>query len=58
MRRLADAERIERFMKELGRSARGDMTVYLAGGSTAVLKGWRASTVDVDMKMVPDRDEV
>ena len=41
MRRLADAERIERFMKELGRSARGDMT----GGSTAVLKGWRASTV-------------
>jgi len=58
MRRLADAERIERFMKELGRAARGDMTVYLAGGSTAVLKGWRASTVDVDMKMVPERDEV
>ena len=34
------------------------MTVYLTGGSTAVLKGWRANTVDVDMKMVPDRDEV
>ena len=45
-------------MKELGRSARGDMTVYLAGGSSAVLRGWRANTVDVDMKMVPDRDEV
>jgi hypothetical protein len=58
MRRLADVERIERFMKELGRSARGDMTVYLTGGSTAVLKGWRVNTVDVDMKMVPDRDEV
>lgn len=58
MRRLADAQRIERFMKELGRAARGDMTVYLTGGSTAVLKGWRANTVDVDMKMVPDRDEV
>jgi hypothetical protein len=58
MRRLADVERIERFMKELGRSARGDVTVYLTGGSTAVLKGWRATTVDVDLKMVPDRDEV
>jgi len=58
MRRLADAERIERFMKELGRSARGQMTVYLTGGSSAVLRGWRANTVDVDMKMVPDRDEV
>ena len=58
MRRLADPERIERFMKELGRSARGDMTVYLTGGSSAVLRGWRANTVDVDMKMVPDRDEV
>jgi hypothetical protein len=58
MRHLADAERIERFMKELGRFARGDMTVYLTGGSTAVLKGWRSNTVDVDMKMEPDRDEV
>ncbi|MDH3728629.1 MAG: hypothetical protein OER77_13955 [Myxococcales bacterium] len=58
MRRLADAERIQRFMKELGRSARGQMTVYLTGGSSAVLRGWRANTVDVDMKMVPDRDEV
>jgi hypothetical protein len=58
MRRLADAERIERFMKELGRAARGDMTVYLTGGSTAVLKGWRPNTVDVDIKMLPDRDEV
>ena len=58
MRRLADAERIQRFMKKLGRSARGQMTVYLTGGSSAVLRGWRANTVDVDMKMVPDRDEV
>jgi hypothetical protein len=58
MRHLADAERIERFMRELGRSARGDMTVYLTGGSSAVLKGWRSNTVDVDMKMEPDRDEV
>lgn len=58
MRRLADANRIQRFMKELGRAARCDITVYLAGGATAVLKGWRPTTIDVDIKMVPERDEV
>ena len=26
------------------------------GGATAVLHGWRASTIDVDLKLVPDDD--
>lgn len=30
----------------------------MTGGSTAVLKGWRDSTIDVDIKLVPDRDEL
>jgi hypothetical protein len=50
MRELADAESIERFMRELGRAARADGRVYIAGGATAVLNGWRATTVDVDIK--------
>lgn len=45
-------------MEALGRAARDDARVYFAGGATAVLLGWRDSTVDVDMKLVPDRDEV
>jgi hypothetical protein len=32
--------------------------VYFTGGATAVLHGWRASTLDVDVKIVPDRDEL
>jgi hypothetical protein len=32
--------------------------VYLTGGATAVLHGWRTSTVDVDIKIVPDTDRV
>ncbi|HEY3204308.1 MAG TPA: hypothetical protein VGL03_11675 [Thermoanaerobaculia bacterium] len=54
MRALADAERIWRFLEALGDRAREEAHVYLAGGATAVLYGWRASTVDVDLKIVPD----
>lgn len=56
MRRLADEARIRRFMRELGRAARRPARVYLTGGATAVLSGWRASTIDVDLKLVPDDD--
>jgi hypothetical protein len=53
MRELADAERIRAFMRALGRSADVDGACYLTGGATAVLVGWRASTIDVDIRLVP-----
>ncbi len=58
MRELADSTRIERFMLELGRAVDVDGRVYLAGGATAVLHGWRDTTIDVDIKLIPDRDEI
>ena len=58
MRRLADAERLRRFLKELARDADGETDVYLTGGATAVLLGWRESTVDADILIVPDRDSL
>ena len=54
MRRLADAPRIGRFLERLGDEARDETRVYLVGGSSAVLRGWRESTIDVDLKLVPD----
>ncbi len=45
-------------MREWGRSAKVEGRVYLTGGATAVLNGWRDSTIDVDIKLVPDRDEL
>ena len=54
MRRLATAERIRAFLSRLGREARQPTTAYLTGGSTAVLLGWRESTIDIDLKLVPD----
>ena len=58
MRRLADAERIRAFMDAVGRAAKKPMRLYFTGGATAVLSGWRSSTIDVDILMVPEDDRV
>ena len=58
MRELADAERIWRFMRALGTEAEASTRVYFTGGATAVRLGWRASTIDVDIKMVPETDRL
>lgn len=58
MRQLATAARIRRLLQELGKSTREPATICLTGGATAVLLGWRDATIDVDVKLVPDRDEV
>ncbi len=58
MRGLADAERLRRFLRELAREAESDGAVYLTGGATAVLLGWRESTIDADILMVPEQDSL
>jgi hypothetical protein len=56
MRPPVDRERLEALAEKLGRVASTRTTVYLTGGATAVLEGWRASTVDVDLRFEPDSD--
>jgi uncharacterized nucleotidyltransferase DUF6036 len=56
VRELADADRIRRFMGALGRAAEEDTDVYFTGGATAVLLGWRPSTIDVDVLFRPEQD--
>jgi hypothetical protein len=58
MRELADAERIHRFMRALGRAADEDGVCYLTGGATAVLLGWRNSTIDVDIRLEPETERL
>lgn len=58
MRPLADSVRVDRFIEALGRRARNPSRVYLTGGASAVLEGWRPTTVDIDLKLVPDSDEI
>jgi hypothetical protein len=56
MRRKVDRKRLERFLRALAAAADQSMKVYLTGGATAVLVGWRDSTVDIDLQMIPDND--
>ena len=58
MRALADAERMRRFMRALGAEAAEDGAVYFTRGATAVLLGWRASTLDVDVLLIPEQESV
>lgn len=54
MRDTVDRAKLERFLSELGRRARGSGRIYLTGGATALLFGWRGSTVDIDLKLDPE----
>lgn len=58
MREPAGLSRIERLMVALGRRSRRPARVYLTGGACAVLLGWRETTLDVDLSILPDDDEV
>jgi len=58
VRRRLTRDGIRALMKELSRSApgRGSYRVFFVGGGTAVLAGWRESTIDADL--CADREEV
>lgn len=45
-------------MRELGGEAERELRLYFTGGATAVLIGWRSSTLDVDIKVDPESDRV
>jgi hypothetical protein len=54
VRGQTNREKIERFMRELGRATHSPGRIYFTGGVTAVLLGWRESTLDADLKADPE----
>lgn len=56
MREVANRARIEAFLSALAREATDETEVFLVGGTSAVLVGWRASTIDMDIVMRPESD--
>jgi len=58
MRQRLNEQRLRAFMRSLAREANEQGRVYLAGGASAVLLGWRDSTLDVDLKIIPEHDRV
>lgn len=45
-------------MRALGKVASDPAQVFFTGGASAVLLEWRASTIDIDIKIEPDRDTI
>ena len=56
MRQRVDRSRLIQLMTELGNTVNQTGRVYLVGGASAVLFGWRDSTIDVDLKLIPDNE--
>jgi hypothetical protein len=54
MRERVDRVRLRAFMRALAAATRAPLQVYLVGGATAALEGWRDSTVDVNFKLGAD----
>lgn len=54
MRPNVDSQKIERLMQVLGREAQGSGCIYFTGGASALLIGWRSSTVDIDIRLDPE----
>lgn len=50
----SDAAKVRELMRRLGEEARGPGRVYLVGGASAVIMGWRETIVGVDLKLDPD----
>jgi hypothetical protein len=58
MRQPVTLSRLHEFMKALGSIARVAGRVYLVGGATAVVLAWRTATIDIDLKIVPETDQI
>lgn len=54
MRSEASAPKVRAFLQRFGREVRGEGAVFLTGGATALLLGWRDATIDVDLSMDPE----
>jgi hypothetical protein len=51
MRQVTDAARLRQFMRAFGREAKVVGRAYLVGGASAVLLGWRNTTIDIDLAL-------
>ena len=52
------AANLQVFMKALAGAVTAPSRIYLVGGATSVLLGWRTSTIDIDLKIIPESDEI
>jgi hypothetical protein len=49
-----DSGRVTAFLEALAGWTTAPTTLYLVGGATAVIEGWRANTIDIDLVLRPE----
>src|SRR5437879_310156 len=54
MRKHVTIETLKQLMQQLAAAARSPGKVYLTGGATALLLGFREQTIDIDLKLDPE----
>ena len=54
MRSYTTVQKVESLMVAIGKSSVGEGRIYFTGGVSAVLCGWRETTIDVDVKFDPE----
>lgn len=58
MRAAVDEPRLREFMRRIAAQAKEQGHIYFTGGASAVLRGWRLATLDVDLAIVPENDRL
>jgi hypothetical protein len=58
MRRPVDEACFREFLRAIGPAAVEETRLYFTGGATAVLYGFRPTTIDLDIRISPERDAV
>lgn len=56
MREPLKQKKLKEFIQLFGKSLTSPARVYISGGGSAVQIGWRDSTVDIDLKIIPDKE--
>jgi hypothetical protein len=56
VREIANRARVEAFLTALAWEATAPTQVFVVGGTSAVLVGWRESTIDIDLVIRPESD--
>ena len=54
MRRAVTPDKLRRFLERIGQEVRGEGRIFLSGGASALLHGWRPTTVDIDFGLNPE----
>jgi hypothetical protein len=58
MRKRASRDRVIAIMRRLGREPGARGRIYFTGGASAVLDGWRETTVDIDVEIEGDAERL